>query len=260
MEPGDDTANDGESLLIAAARRRFGTDIAAVPDNTRLRLTTTIPRSVGLAGSSAIVLAALRCLAELTQTPLAPLDLAQLAHMVEREDLGIAGGWQDQIVQACDVPLLMTFSEPMTQTQIAPASIPMFLAWSTAQSQASGDSHAELRSRSHDAETATGALTACAQQAATAATSGAIHDLKNAMNRTFDLRASIMPIDPNHRSMIDAARGAGAACNFTGSGGAIIGVVPKDPLPLWAALGTNGLEVLAFDLDRTDAAAAIAPR
>ena len=44
------------------------------------------------------------------------------------------------------------------------------------------------------------------------------------MDRSFDLRARMMPLDSRHVAMIDCARGAGAAANYTGSGGAIVAV------------------------------------
>jgi|UniRef100_UPI0026272291 glucuronokinase len=52
------------------------------------------------------------------------------------------------------------------------------------------------------------------------------------MNRiidaNFDLRQSVMNLNPLHVKMINTAREAGASAKFTGSGGALIGIVRGD--------------------------------
>ena len=42
------------------------------------------------------------------------------------------------------------------------------------------------------------------------------------------LRGELLDLDPRCVAMIDAARAAGAAANYTGSGGAIVAVRPDD--------------------------------
>lgn len=44
------------------------------------------------------------------------------------------------------------------------------------------------------------------------------------MNENFDLRRTIMPIEPENLRMIEVARATGASAKFAGSGGAIIGI------------------------------------
>jgi glucuronokinase len=44
------------------------------------------------------------------------------------------------------------------------------------------------------------------------------------VDRTFDLRARTLEFDPRCVRMIELARAAGAAANYTGSGGAIVAV------------------------------------
>src|SRR5258708_39835278 len=46
------------------------------------------------------------------------------------------------------------------------------------------------------------------------------------VDATFDVRERILELDPSCVEMILAARGAGAAANYTGSGGAIVAVCP----------------------------------
>lgn len=75
-----------------------------------LDVATTIPRSVGLAGSSAIVIAALRALhRHAARTVPQPDVLASMALAVEVDGLGIAAGLQDRVVQAYERPMLMRF-------------------------------------------------------------------------------------------------------------------------------------------------------
>src|SRR3954449_10216168 len=77
------------SALARAAAARLGGDV-------EVRWSCGVPREVGLAGSSAIVVAVLRAVAALRGRPLAPPDLAALALAVETEDLGIAAGPQER--------------------------------------------------------------------------------------------------------------------------------------------------------------------
>lgn len=243
----DITPTSAEIELVRATKARFAADRTPT-DGFAVEVATTIPRSVGLAGSSAIVIATIRALAEATEASLTDRDVAEMAHTIERVDMGIAGGWQDQIIQSnrTGLPLLMEFAEPITAAVVTPAPIPLFVAYSTGGAQPSGISHADLRSRAHELADVMGELAELARAAADALASHNTHELKQAIDTTFDLRSTIMTIEPAHRAMIDAAREAGAACNFAGSGGAISGVVPKDSETFVAALESAGLTVVTW--------------
>ena len=70
---------------IARCARDLGVDPATV-----VTVESNIPRSVGLAGSSAIVIATIRALEEGFGLALTPEEVADLAYRVEREDLGLS--------------------------------------------------------------------------------------------------------------------------------------------------------------------------
>src|SRR3954452_10729270 len=94
--------------LVRAAVARFRADVLAVGP-VAVDWATTVPREVGLAGSSAIVIAVLRALARATGATLGERELARMALAVEAEDLGIAAGLQDRLVQAHEGLAAMDF-------------------------------------------------------------------------------------------------------------------------------------------------------
>lgn len=82
------------------------------PITFALSYTTNIPRQAGLSGSSALVLATLRCLIEAhsVEDGISAFDLPSLALAVETS-LGIAAGLQDRVVQTFGGCVYMDFSE-----------------------------------------------------------------------------------------------------------------------------------------------------
>ena len=78
--------------------------------NFAIRYATNIPRQVGLAGSSAIIVATMRALLEFYQIAM-PLDVQpSFVLSVEKEELGIAAGLQDRVVQVYGGLVFMDFS------------------------------------------------------------------------------------------------------------------------------------------------------
>jgi glucuronokinase len=105
---------DGAALLAAArgvAEDWLTAEAAVDVVPTALSFTTDIPRQVGLAGSSAIVVGVIEALAELHGVEPDPTTVARLALRAEVDVLGIAAGPQDRVVQAHRGVLDMQFGE-----------------------------------------------------------------------------------------------------------------------------------------------------
>jgi D-glycero-alpha-D-manno-heptose-7-phosphate kinase len=86
---------DGVMDLAKAAVHRLGLD-----RGIDLDIRSDAPPGSGLGGSSAMVTAVVAALAGLERRRLAREELARLSYAIERDDLGIAGGWQDQYAAA----------------------------------------------------------------------------------------------------------------------------------------------------------------
>lgn len=213
--------------LLSATARAFA-DAVGRPSDVTLSATTTIPRSVGLAGSSALIICALRVLAATIDHRFEPVELAQLALSVERDRLGIAAGLQDRLVQSVGQLVSMRF-DPVGYERLTPAAdLPLFVAWSAAGAQPSDTVHRSLRRRYDAGEphviASMRGLAAQAEIAATAIEGGDLTQLGRAMNRTFEIRSMMIDVDTTTRQMVRIAVRNGAAANSAGSGGSIVGL------------------------------------
>jgi glucuronokinase len=243
--------SDPPSALVDAAVARFGRGPCAV------RWTTTVPREVGLAGSSAIVTATVRALCALHGQELAPAALAELVLAVEVEDLGIAAGPQDRYAQAYEGLVLMDFAGARPRVEgLDPGLLPpLYLAWRPDAAETSHAVHGGLRDRAAEPRLRAGMarLADHARAAADALRSGDHGAFARALDGSFDERAALIELDPRHVAMVEAARGAGASANYAGSGGAIVGTLPIGGVePVASALRALGCEVITPSLRSDD--------
>src|SRR6187200_1329255 len=104
----------GGIRLIKATIKRFveycaARRIALHDRKFSIRYQTTIPRQVGLAGSSAIIVATLRCLMEFYDVQLPREAQPTFVLLVEQEELGITVGLQDRVIQVYEGLVYMDF-------------------------------------------------------------------------------------------------------------------------------------------------------
>jgi glucuronokinase len=218
------------SRLVAATASRFARELDPGALHSSLAWHTSIPRGVGLGGSSALVIATVRALSERSGVTLAPDALADFALAVETEDLGIAAGLQDRVAQAYGGLTFMDFRagaggrryEPLDRDLLPE----LVLAWRAEAAAESDTVHQSLRERHARGEPAVvramSELGQAAYDARTAVMTGDHAQLAACIDRSFDLRREVLELDPRCVAMIEAARGVGAAANYTGSGGAIL--------------------------------------
>jgi glucuronokinase len=221
----------GEPLMRATlerVRRHIGADAPVA-----LSCETNVPRELGLGGSSAIVIACARALCELHEVQLDTDELARLALAVESEDLGIAAGLQDRMVQARETLVAMDFGGHPVYEEMDPELLPpLFVAWHPGAAAPSGVAHGQLRERHERGDPEVRAtLERLAGHASSAREALLRRDdeaFAASVDASFDERLRIMRVDELTAAMVAAAREAGASANSAGSGGAIVGTLPGD--------------------------------
>ena len=232
--------------------------------NFSIRYQSNIPRAVGLAGSSAIIVATLRALMAFYKVEI-PRDVQpSLALSVETGELNIAGGLQDRVIQVYEGLVFMDFAVEHCQTidslecgryePLDPALLPpIFVAYCSEAGEPTERTHGPLRQRYTSGEAAVvnamqrfAEITDDARAALLAGDHGRFSEL---VDENFNLRHSICDLSPTHIAMIEAARRAGCSAKFAGSGGAIVGVLPDETL--WSRLAEEltsiGSEVIRPD-------------
>jgi len=233
----------GGIRLIKATIKRFvdyctAQGIALHTRNFSVRYTTTIPRQVGLAGSSAIIVATLRSLLEFYGVEM-PLHVQpSFVLRVEQEELGITAGLQDRVIQVYEDLVYMDFDKALEQTEAGFACYryerldpgvlpPLYLAYHDALSEPTEVFHNNIRERFNRGEPAVvNAMRHVAELAREGREALVRRDyalLGRLMNDNFDTRRSIYNLPPWQVAQIEVARACGAPAQYAGSGGAIIG-------------------------------------
>lgn len=208
--------------------------------NFSIRYRSNIPRHVGLAGSSALVTAAIRCLMEHYEVDIPQELLPNLILSVEREQLGISAGLQDRVIQVYEDCVYMDFNREQMERHghgvyepIDPELLPpLFVAYRTDFSEGSEVFHNRIRERWERGEPqvveAMERFAGFAEEARGLLLAGRGAELGGVMNANFDLRRTLYNLSPADIDMVERARSVGASAKFCGSGGAIVGVCPDD--------------------------------
>lgn len=239
---------DGMRLLRAALHRfavywnGFGELAADDPSlQFTMRYRTDIPRQVGLAGSSAIIIAALRALMSWFDVEIEPATLAEIALAAEVEDLGITAGPMDRVIQAYGGVVLMDLKEPRSAASYRPLSAdilpPLFVAWDPCGGACSGIAHGDLRGRwergDFEVHRIMSEFRDLVDEGVDLLEGGGLERgdtraFRELLSRNFEMRSRIFQISERDRQMVAIARQLDAAAKLSGSGGAVIGVPASD--------------------------------
>ncbi|MCQ2380212.1 MAG: hypothetical protein MJ025_04745 [Victivallaceae bacterium] len=230
--------------------------------NFTLEYSSTIPNRLGLAGSSAIITAAMRGLLRFydIESKMDPSEMANVVLAAERDELGIPAGLQDRVAQAFNHPVYMNFDRAYMEKHgvgiydrvVIPDELNLYVAYRTDLSEGSEVLHSRLRyeyehgvKRVVDAISEWASLTDRFRQAMD---SGRLSEIPGLINRNFDLRREVCAgsISSMNLDMVSAARSVGASAKFTGSGGAIIGTYEDEEMynALEKVLSGRGIKVI----------------
>ncbi|XP_067910182.1 glucuronokinase with putative uridyl pyrophosphorylase [Heterodontus francisci] len=215
--------------------------IALAKRNFTLKYDTNIPRQVGLAGSSAIVSATLKCLMkfyDLIDDDLPKPLRANFILNVETEELVVTAGLQDRVVQVYEGLVYMDFSNELMEKQGYGSYVIMDISCSPhfwlaymGDPSDSGKIHSNVRQRwlngESDVVAAMKTFAELTDLAKIAMESRNWNDLSELMNRNFELRRSIYTdacLGQGNLRMVQLGRKFGSAVKLPGSGGAVIGL------------------------------------
>ena len=239
----------GGIRLMKAAAKKFNEycrrqDIKLPSRNFTIRYDSTIPNRLGLAGSSAIITAAMRAMFKFFGLKIDPARLANLVLSTERDELGIPAGLQDRVAQAYNVPVYMDFDKAhMLKTGIGryetieiPSELKLYVAFRTDLAEGSEILHSRLRDDYDNGVPAV--LDAIKEWASLTEKMKVALETKNydeipaLIDRNFDLRCEVCSgsISAKNKQMVEIARSNGASAKFTGSGGAIIGTYSDEAM------------------------------
>jgi glucuronokinase len=231
----------GGIRIMKATVKKFlehcnGERIRLPEKNFSLRYRTTIPRRLGLAGSSALVTATLRCLMEYYEVEIPQHLQPNLILSVETEELGISAGLQDRVIQVYEGCVFMDFDRTLLESrgygqyeELNPGKLPrIFIAYRKDLGEGSETFHNNIKERWQRGEPevvqAMQDFAGLAQEARNLIVAGRGDEIGPLLDANFDLRRSLYSLDPRNVDMVERARSVGAHAKFSGSGGAIVGV------------------------------------
>lgn len=227
--------------LIKAAIKKFHEyltvhEIPCEAKNFTIRYDSNIPLRVGMAGSSAIITAAIQSLMEFYNVQIPKPYLPTLVARAESEELRIPVGLQDRVIQTYGGCVYMDFDRDhleefgygrydQVDRKLLP---PLYIAYRDTLSEGTEVVHQDLRERwdSGDPDVRRGMrrFAHLTNEFYKALQAGDVDAMEKRMNENFDLRASLCQISQDNWDLINAARNVEACAKFCGSGGAIVGI------------------------------------
>lgn len=237
----------GGDRLIKAAIKAFydyctQNDIKLENKNFSIRYNSSIPRQVGLAGSSAIITATMKALCKFYNVEIQKELLPTIILSAEIKELGINAGLQDRVIQVYEGLVYMDFEKKMMDENnygiyesLPLENLPkLYLAYKDTLGKVSGVVLNDIYSRYKRGEKLVvdtlEEIANCAFEGSEAIKNKDHTQLANLINKNFDLRSKIMNISNENMEMINIARKCGASAKFAGSGGSIIGTYIDDEM------------------------------
>ncbi len=235
--------------------------------NFSVRYDTNIPRQVGLAGSSSIIVATLRCLQKFYGIDIPLAQQPSLVLSVETEELGISAGLQDRVIQCYEGMVYMDFDRLVERVvdgltfyayeRLDPALLPpIYVAYHDELSEPTETFHNDIRGRYDGGESLVvnamqhfGRLTVQGREALLCRDWERLSVL---MDENFDTRRSLYKLPSWQINMAETARRCGASAKFAGSGGAIIGVYRDEAMfrelcHRMAAIGSHTIKPVVME-------------
>jgi len=237
----------GGIRLIKAAIKKFveycdSNNIRLDNKNFTIRYRSSIPRQVGLAGSSAIVTATMKALMQFYDIEIPKHILPSIILKAETEELGINAGLQDRVIQVYEGCVYMDFDKEHLQQNgfgkyepLDSSLLPkLYLAYKTELGKVSGVVLSNIREKFEKGDSLVidtlAQLADLARQGKEVLLKKDYKTLGSLMNKNFDLRCKIMNISESNMELVNTARNCGASAKFSGSGGAIIGMYEDDEM------------------------------
>lgn len=231
----------GGARLIKAAIKKFDDhcrhhNIDLKEKNFTVRYETSIPRQLGLGGSSAIITAAVRALMEFYVVDIPREILPSLILDAERKELGINAGYMDRVVQVYEGCMYMDLDAGVIREKghgiyerLDPELLPdLYLAYKPDLGKVSSLVLNDIQQGYDRGEKFVleilERLAELARLGRHALERGNLDEFQSLMDENFDLRSKIMRISESNRELILTARSCGASAKFAGSGGSIIGM------------------------------------
>jgi len=229
----------GIRLLKATVKRFYDycreKQIELHKKNFTIRYDSNIPHGVGLAGSSAIITACLRALMMFYEVSIAKYTQANLVLSAEVDELHIAAGLQDRVIQVYEGIVYMDFSKDIITRQryghyesLNPRLLPpLYVAYRDDLSEPTEVFHNNIRDRfergDREVTNAMRYWAGLTDKVKCCLVKGQTEKIGELLNANFDQRRKIYRLGEENLKMVEAARSAGASAKFTGSGGAIVG-------------------------------------
>jgi len=210
--------------------------------NFSVRYSSSIPRQVGLAGSSAIITATIKALTKFFNVEIKKEVLPSIILSVETKELGINAGLQDRVIQVYEGLVYMDFEElHLLENKYGKyESLPLeklpkiYLAYKDTLGKVSGVVLNDIYSRYKRGDKfvieTLNQIADCAALGKSAIENRDYDLLAELINTNFDLRIKIMNISDENKEMVATARKCGASAKFAGSGGSIIGTYRNDEM------------------------------